>query len=151
MPSVELDDRTYDRVRAIAAVLAMSECRAISHLIDQLESRNQQGPPTPPPASMPGGGEFQDLLTGDSGPHRHVDVHMEYKGHVVRGRYDRATQRIVIDSEPLSGATFDRPSPAARAVVESIDTGVTSNRNGWRTWIVSGTGELLQSIRYRPI
>lgn len=76
-----------------------------------------------------------------------VPIHVDYHGRRVNALFDRAGGGIRIVSEPLDGMSFGSPSGAAIAVVRALNPDVRPNRNGWKFWTVSATGENLSSIR----
>jgi hypothetical protein len=86
--------------------------------------------------------------TEDPGAAGGVQIHAVYGGVRTDGVYDPATTAVTITSGPLAGATYSRPSGAAIAVVQLSNRTVNPNRNGWSFWIVSSTGERLQTIRH---
>ena len=75
-------------------------------------------------------------------------VHAIYMANRVDGQYDPSTKALTITSGELEGQSYNRPSSAARAVVRNINPNLThDNRNGWSFWIVTSTGDPLQSLR----
>jgi hypothetical protein len=128
LPTINLDPITHDRLRLVAGALNKSECATVAHLLDRLGGQPAaSGAPTTPKGPTP--------------------IHVVYKGHRVDAEYDRKTQAVTITSGPLAGETFEKPSPAARAVVGLVAPNVNPHRNGWGFWIVTDTGDTLQSIR----
>jgi hypothetical protein len=65
----------------------------------------------------------------------------------VDGVFHRPSHRLDISTGPLAGRSYRTPSGAAIAVVSSLDQSVSPNRNGWRFWVVSATGEQLETMR----
>jgi predicted ATPase len=80
-------------------------------------------------------------------PSQDVPIHVEYQGRRVEATFDRLTEQVVVLSEPFNGKTFRSPSGAAVEVVRRLNPSVHPNRNGWGFWVVTETGELLQSLR----
>jgi hypothetical protein len=84
-----------------------------------------------------------------------VRIHAVYYGQRAEGIYNPSTGRIDIISGPAQKATGYKPSRAAKDVILAVNElrGVTGtgSRNGWDFWIVTATGEPLQSIRYKPM
>lgn len=127
MGSVQLDAETHDRLRLVASALDKTEAETVAHLLDRLaRSRREERPESP------------------AGPE---PIHVIYKGERVDAEFDRDTEAVTVISGPLAGTRYDKPSPAARAVVGLISPDVNPHRNGWSFWIVSATGEPVQSIR----
>lgn len=87
------------------------------------------------------GAEIQKLRT-----ERGVEIHAEYQDRRIDAYYDPVSRAVTIPSGPGRG-TYETPSGAAVAVVQSLNAGVNPNRNGWSFWTVTATGGLLQSIR----
>jgi hypothetical protein len=77
---------------------------------------------------------------------RGVEVHAVYEGRRTDAFYDPLSRTVTIPSGPGRGE-YDTPSGAAVAVVHALNPHVNPNRNGWSFWIVTATGQLLQSIR----
>jgi hypothetical protein len=75
-----------------------------------------------------------------------VEVHAVYDGRRVNGYYDPSSRTVTIPSGPGRGE-YESPSGAALAVVRALNPHVSPQRNGWSFWIVTATGEFLQSIR----
>lgn len=123
MPNVLLDDRTHEKLRVVAGVLGLTEAQAVGELIRRLEPRSSAG---------------DDLR---------MAIHAVYKGARVEGLFDPKTNAVEITTGSLAGQRFVRPSPAAVAVVRSIDPAVSPARNGWNFWLITDTGAVLQSAR----
>ncbi|MFI2506695.1 DUF262 domain-containing protein [Streptomyces sp. NPDC018972] len=75
-----------------------------------------------------------------------VEVHAVYDGRRVNGYYNPSSRTVTIPSGPGRGE-YESPSGAALAVVRALNPHVSPQRNGWSFWIVTATGEFLQSIR----
>jgi negative regulator of replication initiation len=78
-----------------------------------------------------------------------IAVHAVYAGTRTEGLYDPVTQSLAITTGLLAGRTYTRPSGAAVALVTALSPAVNPNRNGWSFWVISKTGQRLQSIRNR--
>ena len=125
MPALDIDDQTHHGLRILAAAWSTSEGGAVAELLRRFEH-----------SSTPS-------ATGDD----EVLIHAIYKGIRTEGVYRRRSRSITITSGPLEAQSFESPSPAARATVASISPDVNPHRNGWSFWVVSDTGQTLQSIR----
>jgi hypothetical protein len=75
-----------------------------------------------------------------------VEIYAIYESRRVNAYYDPSSRTVTIPSGPGRGE-YDTPSGAAVAVVRALNPHVNPNRNGWSFWIVTVTGQLLQSIR----
>lgn len=75
-----------------------------------------------------------------------VAIHADYEGHRTHARFV-SPGRIEIADGPLAGATYGSPSEAARAVVAHCKPTVSPHRNGWSFWILTGSGDPLQTLR----
>lgn len=75
-----------------------------------------------------------------------VEIHAIYDGRQVSGYYDPSSRTVTIPSGPGRGE-YESPSGAAVALVRALNPHVSPQRNGWSFWIVTATGQLLQSIR----
>jgi len=130
MRTVQLTDQTAGRLALLSAAWELTDSEAVDRLIERLTDRSQPAP------------------AGDDQAHK-VPVHFEYRGRRYDGLYDRRDQSLTVTGGGgLGTRRFVRPSPAAAAVVRDVDPNVDPARNGWRNWIVTSTGQPLQSIRY---
>ncbi|MGW0208998.1 hypothetical protein ACWDZ8_25420 [Streptomyces sp. NPDC003233] len=75
-----------------------------------------------------------------------VEIYAISESRRVNAYYDPSSRTVTIPSGPGRG-DYDTPSGAAVAVVRALNPHVNPNRNGWSFWIVTATGQLLQSIR----
>jgi hypothetical protein len=129
MSTITVSTSTYDRITDLARAWNVSEEAAIVRLIDFWKRAGA----TPP------NGEDQ------------IRIHAVYGGVRAEGIYHPSVGLIDIVSGPAPKAKGLKPSPAAGEVIRAVNkakgrTG-TGSRNGWGFWIVTATGELLQSIR----
>jgi hypothetical protein len=76
-----------------------------------------------------------------------VPIHVEYQHRRIDALFDPTTGSITLLSDPFDGRRFDTPSGAATAVIRQLNPKVSPSRNGWGFWVVTETGELLQSVR----
>lgn len=126
MGQVVLDRDTHDRVTLLAAAWDVNESQAVARLVGMFaKSRN---------------GDAPEESSG-------IAVHALYAGTRVDGTYDPKAKAVTITSGPLAGQRFKTPTGAARAVVGELRPEVSPHRNGWGFWIVTDTGNPLQSIR----
>lgn len=131
MPTIELEQPTFDAIDLAARITGMSHSQVVDRLVRQ--SRSTSGPLVPPTA-------------GADDPA--VDVHADYEGHRTGAHFHQLTNRVDIVDGPLAGQSFKSPSSAARAVVAHYKPGVSPQRNGWTFWMLSdGSGRFLQSVR----
>jgi hypothetical protein len=130
---VEVDEATARTLEFAARMAGMGVGELIARLVRQ--------------ASLP---EETSVSGDDSKEERRlIGIQAVYEGYLVRAVFDRLTQRVEIEDGPLAGQSFKSPTGAARAVVSHYKPSVSPHRNGWAFWSVSGTNELLQSIRQR--
>lgn len=129
MPTLTVGTRTYDRITDLARAWGISDEAAIVRLIDSWKLASSGAP------------DETDQ----------VRVHVVYLGERVDGSYHPSTGLMDIVSGPVPKGTGLKPSAAAgeaiRAINEARGKKVTGSRNGWGFWIVTSTGEPLQSIR----
>jgi hypothetical protein len=137
MSTLTVSTRTYDRVTDLASAWGISADAAIVRLIDfwkDVSTNSQDG-----------------ASTGSHDEADQVRIHVRYYGKRAEGIYHPSTGLVDITSGPAAGATELKPSPAAGEVIRTVQQArgkkVTGSRNGWSFWIVTATGELLQSIR----
>ncbi|MCG7285454.1 hypothetical protein MHY85_05620 [Cellulomonas sp. ACRRI] len=131
MPHIEVDNQTAFAIQLAADTAAISPGEVIRRLIER--SR---------PAA------FSTAATVDEGLDGGLEIHAIYDGHRTNAVYELASRRVTITDGPLAGKSFKSPSGAAIAVVSRFRPDVNPNRNGWSFWTVTGTGELLQSVRH---
>jgi hypothetical protein len=129
MPDITLSPHTHDRITDLARAWGISDEAAIIRLIDA----------------------WKDARSDPQEDADQVRIHVVYRGERVDGVYHPSTGLIDLTSGPVSKATGLKPSPAAGEVIRAINKmkgkDVTGSRNGWSFWVVTATGELLQSIR----
>ncbi|MFD6531709.1 hypothetical protein [Streptomyces sp. NPDC060184] len=119
---------TLDRIRLLALAWQVDEGEAVARLLQHFEkTAGRSGAP----ASAPAG---------------HLPVHAVYGGRRFDGVFDTASKGLSIPAGPAAG-DYRTPSGAAAAVVQAVKPGVASARNGWSFWIISDTGEALQTQR----
>jgi hypothetical protein len=130
MPTIDLDQSTYDAIDLAARITGMSHSQVIARLV-------QQSKPVPSPR-----------LTASAADDQSIGIYADYEGHRTAAIFHQLTKRIDITGGPLAGHSFKSPSSAARAVVAHYKPEVSPHRNGWTFWTVGdGSGRILQSIR----
>ena len=132
MGTVTLPTTTHDRLRLVAGAWRRTEADTIADLLDRLA----------------GVSALSDRRGADDGDGA-VRIHAIYGGTRVEATFDAQTESVTITSGDLSGVTYKSPSRAAIEVVRLINPSVSPNRNGWGFWIVTSTGEPLQTLRHR--
>lgn len=132
MPTLTVSTRTYDRITDLASAWGISEDAAIVHLIDVWKGASTSS-------------------RDERDEEDQVRVHVVYLGERAEGIYHPSTGLIDIISGSAPRATGLKPSPAAGEVIRAVNRAKgrpgSGSRNGWYFWIVTATGELLQSIR----
>jgi negative regulator of replication initiation len=128
MKPIAVTDDVYEQVELLARAWGVSKSDTLRRLLDNFRDSNTS--------------------LADSSPETTaVPVHVIYAGVRTDGLYDPVTQSLTITTGQLAGRVFSKPSGAAVALVQALSPGVNPNRNGWSFWILSKTGERLQSIR----
>lgn len=126
MPTITVSSSTADRLGLIARAWSVTPDTAVARLLDN----------------------FMTDPDGTSAPATDaVRVHALYGGERIEGEYHVASSRLDITAGPCAGRSFKTPSGAAIAVVQARNPRVNPNRNDWSFWIVTDTGETLQSRR----
>lgn len=134
---VTLDRGTSERIRLLTRAWETTPAEAIARLLDHwvAEPPDSAAPPT-------------DTTSPPASPISPVAVHMEYRGQRAEGWYEPHLRKIRVTSGPgADPGSYLKPSPAAIAVVRAVAPDISPHRNGWRYWVVTETGEPLQSIR----
>lgn len=128
MPKIDLEDTTYDQLTLLARAWEVTEAEAVDRLL----------------------GRFREADRRTAGPadkeEVEVPIHAIYRGVRSEGVYNRKTRRITLTEGPVHD-TFHAPSPAAAAFVTTVNPHVSGSRNGWDFWIITETGDPLQTIR----
>jgi hypothetical protein len=135
MPTVDVKDSTYDRLRFAARVAGIS----ISELIDRLTLSSDPAPsagPASPAEAVPRTGE--------------VEVYVVYRGERVDGLLDLETERLRITRGPerLAGRSFKSPTQAAVETVKVVNPGrERPETNGWRFWRDAASDRIIDQLR----
>jgi hypothetical protein len=125
MMTVQVDDKTGHTLQFAAKIANMSVGEVVARLV------RDSALPTSPPSAATG----------------RLAIHADYEGFRSNAYFEPTTERVEFVEGPLAGKSFKSPSGAARAVISHYKPEVDPNRNGWGFWIVSETGEWLQSVR----
>ena len=128
MKQLAVTDDVYDQVTLLARAWTTSASDVIGRLLREFRSAADDGARAKP---------------------EQIAVHAVYAGSRTEGLYDPATLSLTITTGPLAGRTYARPSGAAVALVGVLSPGVNPSRNGWSFWVISKTGQRLQSIRQK--
>jgi hypothetical protein len=128
MANVVVADAVYERIELLAAAWRTTEGEVVKRLLEEFARSSRDASGTP-------------RLDGV------VKVHTVYAGQRIDAVYHRDTMRVDITTGDLAGKSFNRPSGAAIAVVQTYRPDVNPNRNGWGFWTVTETGKPLRSIR----
>lgn len=130
MPTIDLDQSTYDAIDLAARITGMSHSQVVSRLVQQCKvapSRTEMAPDV---------------------ENRAIDIYVDYEGHRTTALFHQLTNRVDVVGGPLAGQSFKSPSSAARAVVAYYKPEVSPQRNGWTFWILGdGSRRFLQAIR----
>jgi hypothetical protein len=131
MSTLTVSTHTYDRITDLAHAWGTSDEGAIVRLLDF----------------------WKGASTSSHDGTDQVPIHVVYYGHRAEGIYHPNTGMIDITFGPAPEATGLKPSPAAAAVINAVNDlrgkKGTGSRNGWEFWIVTATGQPLQSIRHK--
>jgi hypothetical protein len=130
MAQIDVPDSVAAKIALLAKAWRVSQGGAVRRLVEEFESDLHDEPVDP----------------GVVG--KQIPVHADYQGAHVEGTYNRTDRSLTITSGPALGHRFPSPSAAAIAVVSALKPGINPNRNGWMFWIVTATGNRLQSVRY---
>jgi hypothetical protein len=128
METIELDSRTFRDLSLIAKARGLTPGQAVEFLIEEF---SREASPRSVAGNEPEG----------------VKVYATYQGHRVEGVFNPRTGGLTVTSEPLAATWHRSPSGAAKAVVATLNPGVTPNRSGYDFWFVAETGMTLASIR----
>jgi hypothetical protein len=128
MSTITVSTRTHDRITDLARAWGISDDAVITRLLESWKA------------------------AGAAASDSQVPVHAIYRDERAEGVYNTDTGRIDLTSGPAN-ATGLKPSPAAGEVIRAVNAArgktVRGSRNGWQFWIITATGEALQTIRPR--
>lgn len=127
LPNIEIDEATDEYLTFAARIAGLTKSQVVAQLVAQAKTSSDAQPPT---------------------SDRTVTIHADYEGHRTSGRFFVGPSRIEITDGPLAGESFRTPSEAARAVVSHYKPSVSPHRNGWAFWIITASGNPLQTIRH---
>ena len=127
MPTIEVSDQQTADVALLAQAWKTTPDVVIRRLLDRFKYSRAMAP----------------VRHRDS-----VPVHAIYKGVRVEGQYDLRSAKLTITAGPSAGRQFRTPSSAATAVITAVNPSVNPNRTGWRFWIITQSGDRLQSLRH---
>jgi hypothetical protein len=123
--AVEIDEATDEYVTFAAHIAGISKGQVIARLVAQARSSPDQE---------------------NDGRRDQVAIHADYVGHRTHARFISPGRVEVVDG-PLAGTAYRSPSEAARAVVANYKPTVSPHRNGWSFWILTASGDPLQTLR----
>jgi hypothetical protein len=136
MPTITVDQQTFDRL-AIAASLSQS---SVADLVRSLVDERIAKTPSAEAAIGP-------TATEDGKSDGLIDVFKVYKRNRVEGTFDPQTMTLRIRTAPWGGREFSSPTAAAIAVVEQFAPDRHEpNTNGRRFWKIRATGRNLDSV-----
>jgi hypothetical protein len=129
----DLSPATDEYLTFAAAIAGITKAQVIERLVlEKIRTATEVALDSEPDAALPV-----------------ISIHADYAGHRTRAEYRSSPVRIDIVDGPLAGQKFGSPSQAARAVIKHFKPEVNSNRNGWDFWVITATGNSLQTIRNR--
>ncbi|MEV0393104.1 hypothetical protein [Polymorphospora rubra] len=135
MPQVEIDEATDGYLDFAAGVAGLTKGQVVARLVEQARAASQA----------------QATPAKDGAEPAPVRIHADYAGQRTQAFFVPGPGRIEIVSGPLSGQVFRTPSEAARAIVMDARPDVSPARNGWTFFLVTATGQPLQTLRHRPV
>ena len=157
MPSIDIDQETYEQLLVASRLLDEPISQVISRVVQRV--LGEPRPTTPDPVAQAAtsepvtqaaittlaGVKAQEPARADSG---WLAVYRVYKGHRVEGAFNPKTLELRLATPPFANRSFPSPTAAAEEVVGhySGDVRETNNTNGRRFWKVSTTGKNLRSV-----
>ncbi len=143
MPSIDLDQDTYEKLEVSARLMNKSPGDVVSLLLRRLVV-------APGPDKAPTTPTQQETPMSLSAPRQPgwLPVHKTYLSHLVEGDFNPTTMEVRVSTAPWSGRVFASPTAAARAVVEHYggDNRQTTNTNGRKFWRLKDRDEDLRSV-----
>jgi hypothetical protein len=131
MKSILVTDGVHERIALLGRAWSYTDGEVVRRLLDEFSSSERR----------PGDADSSVARADD------VAVHAVYEGNRIEGVFRPDTKGLDITTGVLAGRSFKSPSGAAIAVVQAHNPDVHPNRNGWSFWIVTESGQWLQSIR----
>lgn len=158
MPSVELDQETYERLAVAARLMNEPISAVVRRLLDRLAeepvaskhpSRELDDPDWAGASGTRGSRVTRKVAVPTQSGHgeKLVPILKVYKGHRIEGTFNVATHEIRLSTPPWTDKYFPSPTAAAEAVVDyySGDVRETPNTNGRLFWKLRD-GKSLRSI-----
>lgn len=161
MPTIEVDDETYDRLTFTARLVDEPVGAVVRRLLDRLSAepaaraqpaQPAQAPspprPSPPAAAASPGIAAAGGATEPPAMDGWIAIHKIFKGHRVEGYFHPSTHEVRLKTEPWANKYFASPTAAAVKVVDHFagDARQTPSTNGRKFWKVTATGEDLRSV-----
>ncbi|GLX47325.1 hypothetical protein Shyhy01_02750 [Streptomyces hygroscopicus subsp. hygroscopicus] len=124
MPTIELDERTHEKVVFAAHLMACTPSEVVRRLVESWST------PEKPDDESDG-----------------VRVHAVYRGERIQRLFHPDTRTLTVTQGPQAGQSFPSPSAAAMAVIQELNPDRSPNTNGWLFWRVTSSGDELKSLR----
>lgn len=132
MPTIEVDQQTYDRLSFGARMAHCTIGEVLARLLDEAV-RGEAAPD----ASTGARAVLDDP----------VPVYGVYHRHRIEGTFLPLSGELKITTGPLAGKTYSSPSAAAIAVVDHFNPDrAYKNTNGRTFWVSKSSGKSLRSI-----
>lgn len=145
MPSIDLDQDTYDKLAVSARLMDLSPGDVVSLLLRRLVVAEN----TDRTSRTPTATQQEELMTVSAPTHPGwLPVHKSYLSHPVEGEFNPTTMEVRVSTAPWSGRVFPSPTAAARSVVEHFggDNRQTTNTNGRKFWRLKDRDQDLRSV-----
>ena len=160
MRTIEIDERTFERLRAAARLAqvrqrtSVTEGQVVAELVSSVLGDEEAFlAPTSGPKSA---GKLDGPHQGAEGSTTdEVEIFSRYKARgtatheETEAVFNKKTGEVTIGSGPLAGQRFGSLSAAAMALVRRLNPSTTPNRDGWQFWRVRPTGEAVHVLRER--
>lgn len=142
MPSIELDQDTYEKLAVSARLMDRSPGEVVSLLLRRLVVAQNTDRTWTATTST------EEPRTANAPRDGWLPVHKTYLSHLVEGDFNPTTMEVRVSTAPWSGRIFPSPTAAARSVVEHFggDGRLTSNTNGRRFWRLKDRDQDLRSV-----
>lgn len=133
---LEIDDTVDEQLRDLAGRWGVEKGEALARVLAEWRVDESAAPSRED--RVP-----EDATTGADG----VPIHFDYLGVPNAANFDPATGHVSVTAGPARGRVFTSPSSAATKIVALINPTVAASRNGWITWKLVETGEVIDVIR----
>ena len=133
---IEVDDHLDEQLQELGRRWEVSKGEALARVLIEWEGQG------------PGPATRRDVVTEPVvGAQGGIHIYFEYRDVRNTALFDPETGHLEITAGPALGRVFTSPSSAASTIVSMVNPAIVGSRNGWITWKLVDTDELLDTLR----